>query len=338
MSKVSVFGLDLAKDVFDVAGLTTREKLVTKRRLRRKDLFAWFAKQERTIVAMETCPGSHYCARELAALGFEVRMIPASETAQYRQGRHKNDARDAIAIARAALSEQVRPVQVKSEEQLQVQALYRQRELLLKQRIAIGNQMRMQLLEFGVALKKNDAALLAGVREALEDPHLPQLFRDEVLARSYRHFQELAGQVAQLERVINREVRRDELGRVLLEEPGIGPMTAGYLIGVMGGHSCARNGRGFSAKIGLVPRQNSSGGKDKLGSITRVGDRTMRALFIQGARSLLSRAKDSALADWGREVARRRGYYKAVVAVANKLARHAWAIMYRHAQGGEVLA
>lgn len=335
MSKITVFGLDGAKQWFEVAGLGPREQVIVRRRLRRREVLAWFAKQVRTLVALEPFPGSHFWGRELQALGFTVKMIPATQTKAYRRGHHKNDPRDAVAIGRAALSSQVSSVRVKSEEQLQVQALYRQRELLLKTRIALGNQMRMQLLEFGVALKEGDRALLEGVRVALDDAGLPGLFRDEVLADSYARFVELDQRITAIERLIARELKRNEVGRALLAVPGIGPLTAGYLLGVLGGASYADSPRGLAARLGLVPRQHSSGDVIRLGRITKAGDRAARSLFIHGARAVLHHAKDSPLADWGHDVARRRGFNKAVVAVANKLARHAWAIMHRMERLGD---
>jgi transposase len=330
VKKVNVFGLDLAKNVFEVVGLGRREEVVVKTRLRRAQVLPWFAKQQRALVAREPCPGAHYWARELQEQGFEVKMIPSQETKRYRSGAHKNDLRDAIAIGRAALSAQVKAVPIKSEEALQIQALYRRREWLLKSRIALSNQMRMQLLEFGVALPKSDKALLAGVREALDDERLPAWFREEVLASGYEEVQQLQAKVDRLTKLIERTVRVHPIGQALLDVAGVGPLTAGYILGVMGGPGCANSARGFAARVGLVPSQNRSGDRNQLGRITKMGDRTMRRLFVQGAHSVLSvRRSDHRLRQWGDEVRSRRGYQKAVVAVANKLARYSWAVMNR---------
>ena len=339
MSKIKVFGLDLAKNVFEVAGLGVHEKLVSKRRLRRAQLLDWFAKQERALVTMEACPGAHYWARELQALGFEVKLIAPQETKRFRSGAHKSDARDAIAIGCAGLSAQVRGLAIKSEEALQMQALYRHRELLLKTRIAICNQMRAQLLEFGIALAKSNKALLTGVQEALDDERLPAWFRQEVLASSLEEAKHLDAKVERLEKQIARTVKQHPVGQALLDIKGVGPLTAGYAVGVMGGPASATSARGFAARVGLVPVQDGSGDDHRLKGVTKTGDRTLRRLFVQGAHALMSRGKsEHPLKQWGEEVARRRGYQKAVVAVANKLARHSWAVMNRcvQAQGAAI--
>lgn len=333
MSKINVFGLDLAKNVFEVAGLGVHEKLVSKRRLRRAQLLNWFAKQERALVTMEACPGAHYWARELQVLGFEVKLIAPQETQRFRSGAHKSDARDAIAIGCAGLSAQVRGLAIKSEEALQMQALYRHRELLLKTRIAICNQMRAQLLEFGIALAKSNKALLTGAQEALDDERLPAWFRQEVLASSLEDAKRLEAKVMRLEKQIARTVKQHPVGQALLDLQGVGPLTAGYAVGVMGGPACATSGRGFAARVGLVPVQDSSGDGHRLKGITKTGDRTLRRLFVQGAHALMHAGKsEHPLKQWGEEVAQRRGYQKAVVAVANKLARHSWAVMNRCVQ------
>lgn len=335
MAEVKEFGLDLAKNVFEVAGIDARERKVVGRRLRRAELLRWFSRQPRVRVTMETCPGSHYWAKELEKLGFPVKMIPASATKAYRQGPQKNDRRDAVAIARAGRSEQVPAVRVKSESQLQIQALFTRRRLLTKHRVALGNQMRGQLLEFGVALAKSDKSLRAGVEEALSDSSLPAVFR-EVLAASLEDYRETKAKEDQLERRIEALVKEEELGRRLLELPGVGPLTAGYVVGVLGGTAGCRSGREFAARIGLVPRQHSSGDRVVLGKITKRGDRILRSLLVHGGRSVLNpRSKRGGkLAEWGREVAERRGFNRATVAVANKLARQLWAVSHRYATEG----
>lgn len=333
MSKVKVFGLDLAKNVFEVAGLGIHEKLVVKKRLRRAQLLDWFARQERALVTMEACPGAHYWARELQALEFKVKLIAPQETKRFRSGAHKSDARDAIAIGCAGLSAQVRGLAIKSDEALQMQALYRHRELAIKARIAFCNQMRAQLLEYGVALPKNNKALLSGVQEALEDARLPAWFRQEVLASSLEEVRRLQEKVNRLEKLIERMVRQHPVGQALLDVKGVGPLTAGYAVGVMGGPACATSARGFAARIGLVPSQHASGDHHYLGKITKAGDKTLRRLFVQGAHTVLNLSKsEHPLKQWGEEVRRRRGYQKAVVAVANKLARYSWAVMNRCVQ------
>lgn len=330
MREVTVFGLDVAKNVFEVAGLGRREQIVQTKRLRRHQLLDWFARQPRVEVGLEACPGSHYWARCLEEMGFPVKMVAAQHAKALRPGHQKNDARDAVAIARATLSDQVWAVAVKSEDQLQMQALFRFREQRMKHWIALGNQVRAQLLEFGVALPKSDKALRAGVEETLESGRLPEMF-----ARHLRHVMEehqrVAQDIAGLDRELKRLARANDLCVRLMEEPGVGALTAIYAVGVIGGPQHCKNGRQFAARIGLVPKQSNSGDRVQLGSITKAGDGTFRTLLVHGARSVLTTYRgDSPLAGWGREVAARRGFNKACVGVANRMARHMWAIMNRH--------
>lgn len=330
MREITVFGLDVAKNVFEVASLGRRDQLVSRKTLARAKLLDWFARQPRVLVSLEACGGSHYWARELRALGFPVKMIAATETSKYRTGHQKNDARDAVAIARAALSEQVRPVGEKSEDQLQLQALFRLRERLMKQRIATGNYLRACLLEFGIALAKSDRALREGVRAALDDERLPVQLRETILRPELEAHGALDERIKDLDRVLTRQAKADPMGRALLDLQGIGPLTASYLSGVRGGARECRRGRDLSAQAGVVPCQSSTGGRTRLGRMTKRGDKTLRTLLMHGARSILSNPNTKGpLAQWGREIAARRGFNIAVGAVANKLARHAWAEMNR---------
>ena len=330
MREVTVFGLDVAKNVFEVVGLGRREQVVVSRRLRRKQLLDWFDRQPRVVVGLEACPGSHYWAKSLREMGFPVKMIAAQHAKALRPGHQKNDARDAVAIARATRSDQVPGVAVKSEDQLQMQALFRFREQRMKHWIALGNQVRMQLLEFGVALPKSDKALRNGVEEALESGQLPEMFATH-LRHVMEEWRRVKQDIAGLDRELKRLARANDLCVRLMEEPGIGALTAIYAVGVIGGPQHCKNGRQFAARAGLVPRQSNSGDRTQLGSITKAGDGTFRTLVVHGSRSVLTTYRgDSPLAAWGREVAARRGFNKACVAVANRMARQMWAIMNRH--------
>lgn len=329
MAKVRTYGLDLAKNVFQVAGLGEREQMLVSRRLRRAQLLDWFVQQPRCLVSLEACPGAHYFARRLEEFGFPVKIIAPQDVKPYCSGHQKNDARDATAIARAGLSEQVRPVNRKSQDQLALQALFNGRRLDLKHRVAVDNQIRMTLLDQGIAIGKSEAALRDAVLAALEDEALPGMLR-ETLADRWEERNRLARQEASYERRIKKLAKQMKTARQLMELPGVGPMIAAYVVGVMGGPNGARSGREFSARAGLVPRQSSSGDRRHLGGITKAGDKALRALLVQGAQSVLDKYKgDAPIAAWGREVAERRGRQKAVVAVANKMGRHIWAEMNR---------
>lgn len=336
--KISTIGLDLAKNVFAVHGVDDEGQVVVKRTLRRSQVLPFFAKLDPCVVGMEASAGAHYWGRELSRLGHEARLMPAGYVKAYVK-RGKTDAADAAAICEAVTRPTMRFVPVKSVEQQGILALHRARDVLIRQRTQLINVMRALCGEFGIVVAKgkeplrllaaiitneNDSRLGCEARLALK-PLLDQLGQ---LGRS----------VAVLEREIVLRHKANEASRRLASVPGIGPITASALIAGIGDPKRFASGRDLSAWLGLTPQPRSSGGKHRLGGCSKQGNPYLRRLFVQGAQSLLyaTRRKPNApAAAWRQELLARRPVKVAAVAVANKTARIAWAVL---AHGGSYRA
>jgi len=329
MSKVTTIGLDLAKNVFHLVGCDARGEMVRKRKLKRSQVLAYFANLERCRVAMEACGGAHYWGRELEALGFEVKLISARYVKAFVRG-NKNDYNDALAIAEAAQRAEMRFVRVKTPQQQDVQALHRLRKGCVDTRTALCNQLRGLVGEYGLVAPKGVSALRRAIPHWLEDGEngLSELFR-RLLAESYERLKELDTHIASYDQEIERQSRQDEACQRLQSIPGYGPIVASVFRSQIGDGQAYRRGRDVSAALGLVPRQHSSGDKTTLLGISKRGDRYLRSLLVHGARAVVSRAahKDDRLSRWINKVRAERGYHKAVVALANKMARMGWAVL-----------
>ena len=329
MSKITTIGLDLAKNVFHVVCCDARGKVVRKRMLKRRQVLAFFGNLERCLVGMEACAGSHHWCRELEALGFEVKLIAAGYVKAYVRG-NKNDYNDALAIAEAVVRPEMRFVAVKSPEQQDIQALHRVRRGCLDARTALCNQMRGLAGEYGLVAPKGIATLRRRIPEWLEDGDngLSALFR-RLLFEGIERLQELDSHIAFYTREVARLSEHNEACQRLQTLPGFGPIVASAFHGQIGHGEAFRRGRDASASLGLVPRQHSSGGKDTLLGISKRGDRYVRSLLVHGARAVVSRAehKDDRLSLWVNHIRVKRGYNKAVVALANKMARMGWAVL-----------
>ncbi|HKK06665.1 MAG TPA: IS110 family transposase [Gammaproteobacteria bacterium] len=329
MGKVTTIGLDLAKRVLHVVGCDARGKVVSKRMLRRGQVLAYFAHLERCRVALEACAGAHYWGRELAALGFEVRLIPAQYVKPYVRG-NKNDYNDALAIAEAAGRGEMRFVALKSAAQQDLQALHRLRQGCVASRTQLCNRIRGLVGEYGLVAPTGIAALRRRLPEWLEDGEngLSVQFR-RLLARSYAQLQALEAEIAFYDAELARYTRQDVACQRLQTIPGFGPVVASVFRSQLGQGEAFRRGRDVSAALGLVPRQHSSGGKDTLLRISKRGDGYLRSLLVHGARAVVARAKHKTdrLSRWINRIRAERGYNKAVVALANKLARIGWAVL-----------
>ena len=329
--KITRIGLDLAKRVFVVHGVDERERACLRKKLRRDEMLAFFAKLSPCVVAMEACSSSHYWARELQKLGHTVRQIAPHFIKPYRRGQ-KNDERDAEAICEAAGRTNMRFVPVKSVEQQAVLMLHGTRALLVANRTALVNQIRGFLGECGIVLKQGVAHLCRRLPEILEDGEngLPGLAR-EALAHSYARLRELDEQVSHYDRRIAQLARESEPAQRLVVLAGVGPVTATAVVANIGEGKLFKNGRQFAAWLGLTPKQYSSGGKTRLGRITRAGNRYLRTLMIHGARAALHHAphRSDPLSRWAISLAERRGKNKAAVALAAKNARIMWAMLAR---------
>ncbi len=331
MSEVTTIGLDLAKSVFQAHGVDGLGKPVIRRQLKRSQVLAFFRKLPPCLVGMEACATSHYWAREIAALGHEVRMMPARYVKAYVK-RNKNDAADAEAICEAVTRPTMRFVPIKTPEQQAVLVLHRSRELLVRQRTALINALRGHLAEFGIVagVGRNGVETLLRVIADHRDERVPPVARDCLLALG----DQLASakqQILEADRRILVWHRASEMSRRLDDIPGVGPLIASALVASIPDPHAFRSGRDLAAWIGLVPRQNSTGGKERLGKISKAGNRYLRRLLVVGALSVIKQAKrtDSRRRPWLDALLARRSTKVAAIALANKIARIAWAIMVR---------
>lgn len=328
MSIVTV-GIDLAKHSFQVHGIDETGRVVVRRQLRRDGVEVFFAALPPCLVGLEACATAHHWARRPRALGHQVRLIPPTRVKAYVQRGKKNDATDAAAIAEAVSRPHMAFVPVKSEEQQAVLMLHRTRELLVRQRTMLINALRAHLAEFGivVAQGRRKASELIG---RLDELAIPTLARTAL--------QELGGQIEGTDRriaTVEKEIlawhKANEPSRNLATIPGIGPITASLLAATITDPSAFKNGRQMAAWLGLVPRQNSSGGKDRLGGITKTGDRAIRRLLVIGATSLIryARTKAPGEGEWVKRLLACKPARLVSIALANKMARIAWAVLSR---------
>jgi transposase len=327
--KLKRIGIDLAKQVFQVHGVDSHEQVKCRKQLKRSQMLDFFRQLEPCLVAMEACGSSHYWARELGALGHEVRLIAPQFVKPYVKG-GKNDANDAEAICEAASRPTMRYVAVKSAEQQAGQSVHRIRSRLIRARTALANEIRGLLGEFGlVASRQGISATRALLQQALDEHQaLPgelhemlELLRDELQGQDER--------IKQLDGMLQRQVKTDERVRRLLQVEGIGPISATAVVSAVGDARQFSSGRQFAAWLGLVPSQHSSGGKERLGNISKKGDCYLRTLLVHGARAVLKTCKDKAdrRSIWLQELQCRRNTNIATVALANKNARIIWAIL-----------
>jgi transposase len=327
--KIATVGVDLAKNVIQVHGADEHGKAVMKKPLKRGQVLPFFARLEPCLIGMEACGSAHYWARKLTALGHTVKLMAPQFVKPYVKT-NKNDAADAEAICEAVRRPNMRFVPVKNSEQQAVLSLHRARQAFVKTRTAQANQIRGLLLEFGITIAQGIGHITTRLPEILEDGEneLPGRFR-LLLQRLGDHLKDMDRQVAELEREITLWHRENETSRKLAEMPGIGPITASALSASVGDAKCFKNGRQMAAWLGLVPRHQSTGGKTMLLGISKRGDSYLRSLLVHGARSMIRHAEgkaDQTTAWFGRLVARRNKNI-AAVAIANKNARIAWALL-----------
>jgi transposase len=332
MSEITTIGLDLAKHVFQVHGIDARGTMVLRKRLRRGQVLAFFSRLPRCVVGLEACATAQYWARELGALGHEVRLMPAQSVKAYVK-RNKHDAADAAAICEAVQRPTMRFVPLKTAEQQAAQLLHRGREQLVRQRTMLVNALRAHVAEFGIVAAqglRNVAQLIAIVRDG-GDLRLPEVARQvlQVLAAQLEHIE---AAIAALEKQLMGWHKTNEVSQRLASIPGIGPIIATAIATTVADAGVFRSGREFAAWLGLVPRQNSTGGKTRLGGITKRGNRYLRRLLINGASANLLRSKATNADPWVIGLRRRRPPLVVAVALANKTARIAWAVMLRQEQ------
>jgi len=326
---VTTVGIDLAKSVFQVHGVDARGKAVLRRQLRREQVAAFFVNLPPCLIGMEACASAHYWGRTLERFGHTVRLMAPQFVKPYVKT-NKNDAADAEAICEAVSRPSMRFVPIKSIEQQSVLSVHRVRQGFVKARTAQANQIRGLLGEFGLVIPQGIRHIAQRVPALLEDAsnELPLEFR-QLIDRLTCHLKELDQQVRELERQIVAWHRSSELSRKLEKIPGIGPLAATALVASIADASSFNNGRQVSAWLGLVPRQNSSGGKSTLLGISKRGDVYLRTLLIHGARSAILAAKRQGECKnvWLANLLNRRHANIAAVALANKNVRTVWALL-----------
>jgi transposase len=327
--QVSIIGLDLAKNIFQLHGVDENGKVVVTRQLRRSQVVDFFRKQPACLIGMEACATAHHWARELTMLDHTVRLMPASYVKAYVR-RQKNDAADAAAICEAVTRPSMRFVPVKTVEQQSALMLHRSRDLLVRQRTQLINALRAHLAEIGlVAATGVDGlkALVAMVHEAAEAGTMPPAM-EAALQALVDQLASLQKQIGALEKGIHAEHRVSDASRRLESIPGIGVIGATAIAATVTDPTAFKSGREFAAWIGLVPRQNSTGGKQKLGGISKQGDRYLRRLLVVGATTVIRHARAHPNKHpWLMKLLEKMPAKKAAVALANKTARIAWAIL-----------
>jgi transposase len=330
--QISTIGLDIAKNVFQVHGIDASEKVVVRKQLRRSQVLAFFKPLPPCLIGMEACATAHHWARELTKLGHTVRLMPAKDVKAYVK-RNKNDSADAEAICEAVRRPTMRFVQVKSAEQQGRLMQHRTRDLLMRQRTQVINALRAHLAELGITAAQG----YAGLKELLKiiandgDERLPVDAHASlvVLAAELQAVQTL---IASIEKRLMAQHRSDEASKRLRSIPGIGLIGATAIAATVTDPKAFRSGRDFAAWIGLVPRQDSTGGKQKLGPISKQGDRYLRRILVVGAHSVLKLAKQNPEKyPWLTQLLARKPFKVVAVALANKMARVAWALL---AHGG----
>jgi transposase len=329
MQTVTTIGLDIAKSVFQVHGIDAEGKVLFRRQLRRRYVLAFFQKLPSCLVGIEACASSHHWSRELQALGHRVRLMPPAYVKPYVK-RQKNDAADAEAICEAVTRANMRFVATKTPEQQSCLMLHRTRYLFIRQQTAVINAIRAHLAEFGIVapVGRQGVEQLLGIVADPNDKRLPEVARVCIAALGTQ-LRVLKAQILEFDRMIIAWHRSSEASKRLDEIPGVGPALATALIASVADPKAFRSGRDFSAWIGLVPKQHSSGGKDRLGSISKQGDRYLRSLFVAGALAVIRYAKihGTRHRPWLTALLARRPTKVAAIALANKIARMAWAMM-----------
>jgi len=331
MNEITTIGLDTAKSVFQVHGVDAGGNVVLRRQLKRRQVLSFFRKLPPCLIGIEACAASHHWSRELAKLGHTVRLIPPRYVKPYVKSQ-KNDATDAEAICEAVTRPNMRFVPTKTKEQQSILMLHRTRHLLVRQRTATINAIRSHLTEFGIVagVGRNGVEALLKVIADEQDDRVPVVARDCLMALGAQ-LEMLKRQALELDAKIMASHRDSELSRRLEAIPGVGPRVATALVASIADPKAFRSGRQMAAWIGLVPKQNSSGGKDRLGGVTKAGDRYLRSLLMIGALSVIKRVKQLGYTrrPWLAQLMARRPTKVAAIALANKIVRMVWAMMVR---------
>ena len=331
MTEAITIGVDIAKSVFQIHAVDAAGEPVIRRQLRRRQILPFFKKLPPCLIGMEACATSHHWAREIAKLGHEVRLMPPRYVKPYVK-RNKNDAADAEAICEAVRRPNMRFVPIKTAEQQSVLMLHRTRQLFVRQRTSLINAIRAHMAEFGIVagIGRNGVEVLLKLIAEGKDERMPAAARACLMALAAQ-LELVKRQIVEADRRVLAWHRSNETSKRLEAIPGVGPLIASALVASVPDPAVFRSGRDLSAWIGLVPKQHSTGGKERLGNISKAGNRYLRKLLVVGALSVIRRAKQLGYTrhPWLVRLLERRSTKIAAVALANKIARIAWAMMVR---------
>jgi transposase len=327
--QMASLGIDLGKTTFHLVALGERNKVLVRKKFSRAQLLAYTAKIPSALIGIEACAGSHFMGAKLREQGHEVRLIPAQFVKPYRKS-NKNDFQDAEAIAEAVRKENMRFVPIKTQEQLDIQGMHRVRDRLVQRRTVLINEIRGFLLDRGITFAADPQHLRKNLPAVIEDAEqnlTPRL--RWLLDRMWQEWKQLELNIETMSDELERISEENELCRRLRKIPGFGPLVSTATVAAIGNGAAFPCGRDFAAWVGVVPRQYSTGGKQKLLGISKRGNRYLRRMLIHGARAVLFRVKydTGGFGEWFRRLAQRAPRNKVVVAIANKLARMAWAVL-----------
>jgi transposase len=331
MAKLNLVSVDLAKNVFQVCGMTQQQKIAFNRSIKRRELAEFMANQPPIEVAMEACYSSHYWARQFQAMGHTVKLLPAQHVTPFVRG-NKSDRNDAVAIAEAARRPNISPVPVKSEDQQDIQCLHRMRDRHIAHRTGLINQTRGLLSEYGIVAPQGHRAFCRALQEVgqPEFAGLSPLLKaqlNHIADEYYAH----TDRIEEITQTLAAIANKHPLCRLILSIPGIGVINATAIYSAIGNGSQFKNGREFAVWLGLTPRQASSGDSFRSGGITKRGNRYLRKQLVHGARAALLMCKNrpDQLSRWGNQLVARRGIHKACVAMAARMARLAWVLLQK---------
>lgn len=328
MTEITRIGLDIAKNVFEVHAVNAREQVVVRKSLRRNQVLAWFAKLPPCLIGIEACGTANHWARELSALGHTVRLIPPAYAKAYVR-RNKNDPADARAICEAVGRPSMRFVPIKTAEQQSEAITHKARQMLIKQRTMSQNSLRSLMAEFGVVVPQGPQHIskLLAILADPEDGRVPDVAR-AALSTMANLLAALEQQIETLDKAIRAQVRANPVARRLMTIPGFGPIVSSAIAAIVTDPRHFDSGRDFAASLGLVPRQDGTGGKVKLGPISKRGNGYLRRLLVNGATAVLN-GKNGRADPWRAKLLDNKPKKLAAVALANKMARIAWAVMTR---------
>lgn len=328
MKPVAVIGIDLAKNVFQVHGADPAGHAVLTKKLSRSQMIEFFAKLTPCLIGMEACSSAHYWGRRLTEMGHTVRLMPPQYVKPYVKT-NKNDARDAEAICEAVTRPNMRFVPIKTEEQQAVLVLHRVRDGIVKQRVALSNQIRGLLAEFGIIIPQGLKQLNLRLMQLIDSPSsvLPGDLK-AMFSSLYQELANLTDRIKSFDKQIEAHLQSNAECQRVLRIEGVGPLTATAVVASIGDIRNFKSASQFAAWLGLVPRQNSSGGKTQLLGISKRGDSYLRCLLVHGARAALGyAARIEKLTDWQQSMLQRKAYNKVVVAMAHRTARRIWAVL-----------